>query len=561
MNKPTGKCTIYIPSLGTISGFRYANGTRQFLGVPYAKLPKRWTRSELRTSLDNGCHDGTKLGPRCPHPEVEGDDTDVLTPVPPFPHCPYPDVNEKEALVMNIVLPPEDVTGPHPIFVNVHGGSLLYGGSYLAIFDAVRLVSQSVEEGRPIIAVNFNYRVGIGGFLASRAIREELSRDGHWGCGNFGFTDQQVAFEWVQRYAGHLGGDVNNVTAVGESAGGISISNQLLARTPPTFHRAVCMSGLAISIPAWTMTQHEELFAAVCRWYDLDPGDPDILGQLRQIPEQDLANATPLITGVLSGTGNPCLDNHFYAADPLQIHAAPSWLRSYMVGDVYHEGVIFHLNIETDTYDLWRNIFQQHAKDPLVVDRILELYDIHASCSQETLVQNFEHMAGDFIFRIPNYVTALHNKHLAQDGQLFLYHFDQRSNIKNVLEGTAYHAYELLYLFKNRDDFDEEERGMARDFASAWIKFAHGEEPWKSIACVPPGDRDTEGSQDRAWKIWGPKARQAVARETEDEDMRHYERMNEVLEIGEPGLTWLQSLNAIDEIVNKRWQLGMMKRV
>lgn len=310
------------------------------------------------------------------------------------------------------------------------------------------------------------------------------------------------------------------------------------------------MSGLAISIPAWTMEQHEDLFAAVCRWYKLDPQEPNILDKLRQIPEQDLANASSSISGVLSGTGNPCLDGWFYQADPLQIHAAPSWLKSYMIGDVYHEGVIFHLNIMDDTYDLWRKTFLQHISDPMIVDKILELYDIRSTTAQEILVQNFEHMAGDAIFRIPNCVTARYNQELARQDQLFLYHFDQRSKIKNILEGTAYHAYELLYLFKNRDDMDAEEQRMSTDFASAWIKFAHGEQPWKTSA---------SDSRDRQWKVWGPSGRQAVLTEAEDEEVRKYSRIEEMLDIGEPGVTWLQWLAAIDAIVNKRWQLGTIQ--
>lgn len=551
MNKPTQKCTIHIASLGTISGWQYANGVRQFLGIPYATLSKRWTRSQLRTSLPNDYHNGTKLGARCPHPEVEGDDSDVLTPVPPFPHCPYPEVDEQNALVMNIVIPPEHVKGKHPIFVNVHGGSLLYGGSYLAIFDAVRLVSQSIDEGRPIVAVNFNYRVGLGGFLASKVIQEELLQDGHQGCGNFGFTDQQVAFEWIQRYAGHLGGDTGNVTAVGESAGGISISNQLFAKNPPVFHRAVCMSGLASSIPAWTMDQHEQLFDAVCRWYHLDPTEASTIDKLRQMPQQDLANATPSISGVLSGTGNPCLDGWFYQDDPRLFHAAPQWLKSYMLGDVYHEGVIFHLNVMDDTFDLWRKIFMQHISDEQVVDSIFELYGISRRVSQEGLVMSFEHMAGDAIFRIPNIVTAQHNGKLAEEGNLFLYHFDQRSKIPNILEGTAYHAYELLYLFKNLDEeMDEEERQLSTGFASAWIAFAHGEQPW-SGSCATKSDRQ--------WKLWGPKGKQTVVLEAEDEEVRKYSRIEKILKIGESGVTWRKWLDAIDAIVNKRWQLGTVQ--
>lgn len=59
---PVFKISTQIDGLGKLDGFRYANGVEQFCGIPYATLPKRWTRSTLKTSWDNGYHDGTQLG-------------------------------------------------------------------------------------------------------------------------------------------------------------------------------------------------------------------------------------------------------------------------------------------------------------------------------------------------------------------------------------------------------------------------------------------------------------------------------------------------------------------
>jgi len=59
---PSSKVSTIVEGLGKLDGFQYANGVEQFCGIPYATLPKRWTRSSLRTSWDNDYHDGTKLG-------------------------------------------------------------------------------------------------------------------------------------------------------------------------------------------------------------------------------------------------------------------------------------------------------------------------------------------------------------------------------------------------------------------------------------------------------------------------------------------------------------------
>ncbi|RAK95303.1 acetylcholinesterase [Aspergillus ibericus CBS 121593] len=542
---PVAKCTAEIPTLGQLWGLQFANGVQQYCGIPYADLPKRWTRSTLKTAWENSKHDGTKLGKDCPRPYSDGDDTDDLVPVPPPSHFPDPpETDELSALVMNIVIPFVPTSnGPKvPVMVYVHGGSLLYGGANLPIFDAVNLVSQSIEMGMPIICVNFNYRVGLGGFLASEAIRCELQEDGFQGCGNFGFTDQQLAFEWVQRHIKALGGDPGNVTAVGESAGGISISNQLAAAHPPTFRRAVAMSGLSVSIPPWDMNQHEALFQAVCRYFQIDASRPDVLDRLRHIPQQDLANATPAIQGVLSGTGNPCLDGWFYKADPCEIQAAPAWLEALMLGDTYHEGIIFHMNLLDDDYLSIRRTLLDSIHDESETDRILTEYGINSSLPHGMLLERVEHMCGDAVFKIPNYATALENSTLQDNGGLFLYHFDQRSRLKNALEGTAYHAHELLYLFKNMtNEMSDEENKMAEDFAGAWIKLCNGATPWTA----------SKGK----WKVWGPNSAQAVKDEEEDEESRFYQRMQRIRAMGGGG-TWKRWLAGVDALVNKRMNLG-----
>ena len=439
---------------------------------------------------------------------------------------------------MNIVAPSLQSGELVPVMVYVHGGSLLYGGANLPIFDAVNLVSLAVSESKPIVCLNFNYRIGLGGFLASKAVREELRVDGYEGCGNFGFTDQQVALQWVQRYITQFGGDPEQVTLVGESAGGISISNQLLAAQPSKFNRAVCMSGLATSISAWTLDQHEILFREVCKHFNIDSDGPSVMDQLRLIDQAELAEATPAIQGVESGTGNPCLDGWFYAKDPRSIHAAPDWLESYMVGDVYHEGVIFSMNIMNETYaSVWKTLLE-FIGDETQLKTILDAYDISPEQNQTDFLAAVEHMAGDAVFKVPNYATALANERLRTDGKLFLYHFDQCSQLRNELEGTAYHAYELLYLFGNLGDkLDNSERILARQFALAWVNFVSGDAPWEE-----PSPK---------WKVWGPHGKMGLMEESDDESVRCYIRMSHLLEM-ENGQTWKKWLLGVDALVNQR---------
>lgn len=424
----------------------------------------------------------------------------------------------------------------------VHGGSLLFGSSNYGIYDAVNLVSHSVAIGLPIVCVTFNYRLGLGGFLASSMIAEELKQDGFEGNGNFGFTDQKVALEWVQRYIAEFGGDPDNVTAAGQSAGGVSIGHHMAANHPMKFHRAACMSGLGSTLRALSLEEHELLFDATCRYFSINPQAPDVLDQLRKIPEQVLADADHIIQGVTSGTGNPCLDGWFYAHDPLTLTEAPGWLKALLIGDVHDEGIIFIANLLHDTYDTVRRTLEDHIQDANFVDTVLSEYGITKDLSQRDLIKKVCILGAEACFKIQNYETALLNPRLEAENKLFKYHFDQQSHIHNVLEGKAYHGFEIIYLFGNLDnELTEEERAMARDFASAWIKFAYGQEPWQNGAAL--------------WKVWGPDSRQRLETEEEDESVRRYSRFKKVFALGAGGL-WRKYLLAIDDLLMKRENVG-----
>ena len=153
-------------------------------------------------------------------------------------------------------------------------------------------------------------------------------------------------------------------------------------------------------------------------------------------------------------------------------------------------------------------------------------------------------MCGDFVFKIPNYALAKACiKHGLPDGKSpFLYHFDQRSRLPNSLEGTAYHAHELLYLFGNLEGgINDDEKQMAQAFSAAWIKFANGHEPW-------------EAKDPLAWMVWGQNSKVELKTEAEDEHVRNYTRMNMVLQLDE-GKAWRRGLAGIDSLVNRRWKL------
>lgn len=481
-----------------------------------------------------------------PRPQGPGyNTTNMFIPVPPNPNFPrQPEVDEKTALVMNIVVPqhPSLKGEKFPVLAWIHGGSLLFGSANYGIYDTVNLVSHSVEIGWPVVVANFNYRLGLGGFLASSKIGEELREDGFDGNGNFGFTDQKVAMDWIQKYTGQFGGNSNNVTVFGQSAGGVSIGHQIAANNPMKFDRAICMSGLGSTLTPLDLDEHEALFGATCRYFSIDPHASDVLDQLRKVPEQEMANADHIIQGVPAGTGNPCNDGWFYQFDPrLQSETeAPSWLKSFMLGDVHDEGVIFTTNVMNDTYETVRQTLLESIQNEVYVNRVLHEYDITPNTSGPDLVEKVCIMGGEAVFKIQNYLTANVNKRLRDENAIFKYHFDQRSRLDNVLNGKAYHGFDVVYLFSNLDNnLNAREHAMGRDIASAWIKFAWGQAPWRTDF----------------WQVWGPDSLGKLETEEEDEHVRSYSRFKRLLSWGSDGL-WEKYLFGLDRLLMKRHKLG-----
>lgn len=439
---------------------------------------------------------------------------------------------------MNIVSPPKSASGPFPVMCYIHGGSFLFGGANRAIFDGVETVSHSLEAGTPVVTVNFNYRVGLGGFLASEAIRKDLAADGFSGVGNFGLTDQQLALEWIQKHITYLGGDKENVTIYGESAGGMSVSHQLAARNPATFHRAIVMSGALNTIPTWSLDQHEKHYRALLRYLRIDPDAPDSLEQLRRVPQDVVAAATVPVEGVFVCTGNPCDDGVFHESPPSfnTITTPPTWLKSFMIGDVYDEAMIFRTTIDKDDYNTFETGVSKFLS-PEHTKVVLDSYGISKGMETNELRLRFEDLASDVIFKTQDFVTV----HRSKVPQTYGYHFDQRSTLDNMLKGLSYHALDLLYVFMTlQDEMSPSQISLGKKMLGAWVNFAIGRDPWERFGVA------------NKWMVFGPDDQCKLKTEAEDESVRHYSRMKKLLDLG----IYQDLLAAVDYICVKRHRMG-----
>lgn len=136
----------------------------------------------------------------------------------PLPKPEFPGVSDIDGLSLNITVPGnvESIANLQdlPVLTFLHGGGFMLGGNWWPQYDFAKFVKLSVDLGKPVIAININYRVGAPGFLTSPELRAA-----GWPTNN-GLRDQRAALRWIQENIEGFGGDPKKITVMGESAGG-----------------------------------------------------------------------------------------------------------------------------------------------------------------------------------------------------------------------------------------------------------------------------------------------------------------------------------------------------
>ena len=166
----------------------------------------------------------------------------------------------EDCLFVNVDTP---VTGSNlPVMVWIHGGAFTLGEA-LQVDGGTS--GDRIARTQNVVVVGLHYRLGQLGFLAHSALSAE---DPNGASGNYGLLDQRAALEWVRDNIEAFGGDPNNVTIFGESAGAFSICSHLASPlSTGLFHRAILQSGNC-QRPWSTLSAAEaqgELFASRAR--------------------------------------------------------------------------------------------------------------------------------------------------------------------------------------------------------------------------------------------------------------------------------------------------------
>src|SRR5690242_6162506 len=250
---------------GLVKG-KSAEGTRQWLGIPYAAPPAgalRWAAPQPAPRWP-GIRQATSYGGRCAQ----------------LPSGNGPRVDNENCLYLNVFTPSRSDRhgGGLPVLVMIHGGGLTTGAGDQ--HDGSLIVN---TDG--IIVVSINYRLGPFGFLDVPG----LGTSARTASGNYGLLDQEAALRWVQRNIAAFGGNPAAVTIDGESAGGWSMCALMTSPAARGLFRAAIMQSGSCA------TQTRPAARAASLAFAKAAGCPDpatAAACLRKLPEQTLLSAS-----------------------------------------------------------------------------------------------------------------------------------------------------------------------------------------------------------------------------------------------------------------------------
>lgn len=202
-----------------------------FYGIPYAAPPVgelRW-RPPQPAAVWEGVRDCARPGARCPQLGVgKGSFYEKE-------FYPVEEPMDEDCLYLNVWTPAQSADERLPVMFWVHGGAFMTGYGHSAHFDGEHFARQGV------VVVTINYRINIFGWMVHPELTAESE---HHSSGNYGLLDQIFALEWTRRNIAAFGGDPDQITIAGQSAGAMSIQTLLMSPlTKGMVSRAIMQSG------------------------------------------------------------------------------------------------------------------------------------------------------------------------------------------------------------------------------------------------------------------------------------------------------------------------------
>jgi para-nitrobenzyl esterase len=474
--------TIAATRSGKVDGVDL-DGVLVFRGIPFAAPPVGPLRfmAPRREAPWDGVRDATRFAPDIaqadlPVARMLGSDGSA---------------SDEDGLYLNVWTPGCD-DAHRSVMVWIHGGAYVFGSGAVSWYDGTHFARHG-----DVVVVTINYRLGPLGFLhLADAFGPQTA-----GSGNAGILDQVAALEWVRESIAGFGGDPDNVTIFGESAGANSVGTLLaLPAARGLFHRAIAQSGAG----AWVSTRERAALVAA-RLLDRLPVRSGDLEALQALPVGEILTAKPdlsdeAVAGIAALPWQPVIDGDVLDGSPLDLVAAGSAAGVYLLtGTNQHEITLFQILdptlAELDDAAIV-NRLRTFVADPAEMLRIYRAVTPAASAKEL-----WSTLATDGVFRIPAVRLA---EAQGANGRVWMYRFTWETPVfGGMLRST--HALEIPFVFDTLDEpgadkltgTGPERRAIAATMHRAWIQFARTGDPGWPAYEVPRRatmrfDRETE---------------------------------------------------------------------
>ncbi|KAF7548115.1 hypothetical protein G7Z17_g7260 [Cylindrodendrum hubeiense] len=486
--------------LGELIGLERKSEIVQFRGIPFAQIPARFRQSVLSESLPSKSFDSRQPGGFCPQPFQWYPGFWTGTAPEDFPRLEASKADELGCLNLDITAPRTALEGGRklPVLVFIHGGAFIGGSKSIElggreVFDGFNVVRTSVDRKQDVIIVTINYRVGVLGFLASKEL-EAFNKSHGEAVGNYGLHDQARALDWINKFVGGFGGDPENVTIHGTSAGGSSVHYQTLF-SPGKFKRAIASSGTMVGIGPRSLSEHQAKFQTyVDKFRDPESEPTQTIDLLQSIPADELVAhnvwtmASPLIDGVWI-RGN--------TMDTLSVDNPPE----LMIGSCDYERDLFGFILsdsektqpqpDDKILQIAREIcsangmLREASTFPASCPAIVEAYGISNALDRpSTAFDGWVALLADVTFRVPPvHVASQH-----QGSSVFLYEITATNPFVAWPHGygKANHGVNDSIFFNVAEDqvpakHLKEWQGAVAAIQGAWLDFCNGQKPWPAF--------------------------------------------------------------------------------
>ncbi|KAL5447662.1 hypothetical protein PMIN05_001957 [Paraphaeosphaeria minitans] len=518
--------------LGEIQG-NSNNGVVQFLGLKYASLENRFAAPSLVTDYSSGLIDATKFGPPTVSPigavNNEFEFIQKELPLPPD----VPNHSDIEGLNLNITVPVGkngniDSNAKLPVHVFVHGGGFAVGSSWYPHYDPAPLVRISIEKGKPIIGVTINYRLGVTGFMTSKELRSYGYK------ANNGFHDQRTALQWVRKYICGFGGNPEEITVSGESAGGFS-ALMLLTSKKPLVKRVLSTGGAILLFKPIPEAVTETAYSKIIEAFGLKDKTPEERVQtLLSLPVDDLWQKVPPGTPLTPSVDNDIVPGvatfpgvSSQSEDPKFPLPGRNWCSAVMIGDSKLDGsILAYLGLNAKLPNIASQFIESVNKTlsdhPDAVSTLLSAYNITSPSNDDEALLSILRFGTEISFYAPSLAFAK-GWPRTKANKFFLYHFNEGIPWEGKFKGEAGHILDVAFLFQNyKEHLRDKQKKVARAYGEDIIEFINGNDPW------PP----VEGEQFGA-RVYGPSSEGITAKYVASGNPAEVGRHDRVLKLGE----------------------------